>query len=48
MFTSAYYDPALENVGLTMSKRPLADAIEDLESVQLSSTNLTKDVQKEK
>ncbi|XP_058751685.1 uncharacterized protein LOC131624788 [Vicia villosa] len=45
---SADYDPAVGNAGLTPSKRPLTDATEDNESVQLSSTKITKEIKKEK
>ncbi|XP_058772245.1 uncharacterized protein LOC131646112 [Vicia villosa] len=45
---SAEYDPSIKNFGLTPSKRSLTDAMEDVGSVQQSSTKLTKDVKKEK
>ncbi|XP_058722223.1 uncharacterized protein LOC131594145 [Vicia villosa] len=45
---SADYDPAVGNTTLTPSKRTLNDAVEDLESSQLSSTKLIKDIKKEK
>ncbi|XP_058746432.1 uncharacterized protein LOC131619340 [Vicia villosa] len=45
---SADYDPTDGNSALTPSKRSLTDAVDDLESVQLSSTKLTKDIKMEK
>ncbi|XP_058759184.1 uncharacterized protein LOC131632456 [Vicia villosa] len=45
---SADYDPSNGNYGLTPSKRSLTDVVEYVDSVQQSSTKLTKDVKKEK
>ncbi|CAI8604003.1 unnamed protein product [Vicia faba] len=45
---SADYDPAVPITGLTPSKRSLSDAVGDFESVQLSSTKITKDIKMEK
>ncbi|CAI8586428.1 unnamed protein product [Vicia faba] len=42
------YDPAVGNSSPTPSKRTLPDVVEDIESVQLSSTKLIKDIKKEK
>ncbi|CAI8599856.1 unnamed protein product [Vicia faba] len=44
----ADYGPAVGNSTLTPSKRTLPDAIEDIESVQLSVTKSIKDIKKEK
>ncbi|XP_058765066.1 uncharacterized protein LOC131638522 [Vicia villosa] len=45
---SADYDPSVVNLGLTPSKRTITDIVEDVESVQLSSTKMTKPIKEEK
>ena len=45
---SADYDPSVANSGLTPSKRRIIDVAEDVESVQLSSTKMTKPIKEEK
>lgn len=46
LFNYADYDPAGVSSGLTPSKRSVTDCVDDMESAQLSSTKLIKDVKK--